>query len=240
LLEIPWALGPELTDREKAAVASSLQEFQVGESSEGRHLLRDAEAYGEQSGDDAYPRTMRLFIAEEQRHARDLGRFLRLNGIPLVKTTFADRVFRKLRNFFPGLELSISVLVTAEIIAKVYYAAVQQATGSRILRRLCEQILRDEEAHVAFQGEQIARLRARRGVAAMRLTMFLQRTLFLGAVLFVWSAHRPVMVRSKMGFRDWWDDCWREFAAALAVRTHLVEIRDREISPSPLPQTELL
>jgi hypothetical protein len=154
---------------------------------------------------------MRLFIAEEQRHASDLGRFLRLNGIPLVKTTFADRVFRKLRNLFPGLELSISVLVTAEIIAKVYYAAVQQATGSRILRRLCEQILRDEEAHVPFQGEQIARLRAGRRPLASAGTMLLQQFLFCGAVVVVWQRHRSVMQRAGSRFAEWWRSCWHQF-----------------------------
>src|SRR5690348_12246860 len=97
LLEIPWHEGAELTAEEIAAVSQSVKEFQAGESSEGRHLFRAAQEYANCTGDMPYLTALRLFIAEEQRHARDLGRFLKINGIPLVRTTFTDRVFRHLR-----------------------------------------------------------------------------------------------------------------------------------------------
>jgi hypothetical protein len=75
-LEIPWQLGPELTTHETAAIAQSLKEFQAGESSEGKYLFRCAQEYAQRTGDLEYVSAIRLFIAEEQRHARDLGRFL--------------------------------------------------------------------------------------------------------------------------------------------------------------------
>src|SRR3954462_13033557 len=151
LLPIPWETGPDLTDQETAAIAASLQEFQAGEYSEGRHLYRFAQDYAAQTGDYEYVRAIRLFIAEEQRHALCLGRFLAINGIPLSDTTFAARVFRRLRTVVSSLELSIAVLVTAELIAKVYYRVLREATQSVVLRRLCDQILSDEDAHVRFQ-----------------------------------------------------------------------------------------
>src|SRR5436190_14598606 len=98
LLDIPWQIGAELTLVEAAAIAQSLKEFQAGESSEGKHLFHYAQVYAQRTGDSEYIPAIRLFIAEEQRHARDLGRFLTLNGIPLVQTTFTDRVFRRLRH----------------------------------------------------------------------------------------------------------------------------------------------
>ena len=64
LLDIPWQLGPELT-AEKAAIGRSLQEFQAGESSEGRHLLHYAQQDAERTGDREYLAAIRLFIAEE-------------------------------------------------------------------------------------------------------------------------------------------------------------------------------
>src|SRR6185369_13226122 len=140
LLEIPWNIGRELTDEEQKAITSSVQDFQAGESSEGRHLFEYAKAYARQTGDHEYVDAIKLFIAEEQRHARDLARFLQINAIPLVKTTFTDRVFRSLRQVLGGLEISIGVLVTAEIIAKVYYAALKDATNSVVLQTLCKQI----------------------------------------------------------------------------------------------------
>src|SRR5688500_3468024 len=131
LLKIPWELGHELSYAEQRAIIRSVQDFQAGESSEGMHLFQYAKDYAERAGDHVYIEASRLFIAEEQRHARDLGRFMQINGLPLVKTTFTDGVFRRLRQVFGGLEISIGVLVTAEIIAKVYYAALQSATDRK-------------------------------------------------------------------------------------------------------------
>lgn len=216
LLEVPWHIGPELTDDERKAIARSLGEFQVGESSEGRHLFHYSKAYAARACDPDYVEAMRLFIAEEQRHARDLGRFLTLNGIPLVRTTFTDRVFRRLRNLFGGLEVSIAVLVTAEIVAEVYYAALREATASQILRRLCDQILSDEAKHVEFQAGQLRRLRAGRGRLAALVTTGLQRFLFLGTVPVVWAFHRRVLSRGGLPFPAYWRESWRHFETAFA------------------------
>ena len=216
LLDIPWHLGRELTPDEVAAISKSLQEFQVGESSEGRHLFRYAQAYAAASGDHEYVNAIRLFIAEEQRHARDLATFLQLNGIPLVRTTFADSVFRRLRKVFAGLEISIAVLITAEIIAQVYYDVLRAATGSKILRRLCDQILQDELRHVQFQSEQLQILRAKHGAFRGLVTKSLQRFLFFGTVLVVWVSHRQVIRRAGMGLLGWWRACWRTFNAAFS------------------------
>jgi hypothetical protein len=211
LLEIPWQLGAELTPEEKTAIAQSLKEFQAGEHSEGKHLFRHAQEYAERTGDHDYVLAIRLFIGEEQRHARDLGRFLTLNDIPLVPTTFTDRVFRRLRHLFGGLEISIAVLITAEIIAKVYYAVLREATQSAILQTLCDQILSDELRHVQFQAEQLARLRAGRSWLGKAATMGMQRFLYFGTTLVVWFFHRKAIRRGRLSFYRWWQCCWREF-----------------------------
>lgn len=212
--EIPWQKGPELTLEEKAAIAQSLQAFQVGESSEGKHLFRYAKKYAELTGDLEYVVAIRLFIAEEQRHAGDLKRFLTLNNIPIVSTTLTDRIFRRLRNLFGGLEVSIAVLITAEIIATVYYAVLREATQSSILKSLCDQILCDELRHVQFQAEQLARLRADRQWLGRISTRALQRLLFLGTILVVWLSHHEAMSRGGSSISDWWRLCWRRFNEA--------------------------
>lgn len=217
LLEIPWDLGPELTPEEIEAIAQSLKEFQAGESSEGKHLMRYARQYVERTGDEEYLPAIRLFIAEEQRHARDLARFLKLNHIPLVPTTFTDRVFRRLRHLFGGLEISIAVLITAEIIAKVYYAVLREATESKILRRLCDQILRDELRHVQFQAGQLAKLRAGRSYSGAAITMGLQRLLYTGTTLVVWYVHRQAIRRGGLTLANWWRACWHEFRQAFTL-----------------------
>jgi len=227
LLEVPWNVGAELSPQEVAAVRSSLQAFQAGESSEGHHLLRYAKAYAARTGDKAYVPAIQLFIAEEQRHARDLGRFLKLNGISLVRTTFTDVVFRKLRHLFAGLEVSITVLVTAEIIAKVYYAALRDATASLILRCLCDQILRDELMHVQFQVQHLAVLRSHRSRLGMVVTMALQRFLFLGATSVVGIFHRRTLSEGSYDFRKWWHCCWAEFNTGFASSSYPAEAQTR-------------
>lgn len=221
LLDIPWSVGADLSAEAAGAIASSLQEFQAGERSEGKHLYRAAQQYASATGDADYLAAMRLFIAEEQRHARDLGRFLTMNGIPLVETTFADRVFRHLRVLIPTLEMSIAVLVTAEIIAKVYYAALRDATASAVLRRLCDQILHDEWAHVDFQCAQLRRLRAGRSRIAAAVTQTLQQGLFTVTTLVVWWGHRRVIARGGMTCRVWLRACQQEFREAFSGEPRL-------------------
>lgn len=232
LLPIPWDVGPDLTDEEIAAISASLQEFQAGEYSEGRHLYTFAQAYAAKTGDYEYVRAIRLFIAEEQRHALSLGRFLAINGIPLVDTTFKDWVFRRLRNLISSLELSIAVLVTAELIAKVYYRLLREATQSVVLRRLCDQILSDEQAHVAFQCGHLRKLRGGRGPVALAATLAAQRVLFAGTALVVGWSHRRVIRRGRFTLFKWWGRCWKEFDEELQLSRAAV-VGDRAKAQRP-------
>ena len=215
LLEIPWVQGAGITAAERRAIASSIQEFQLGESSEGRHLLRSAETFAKRTRDPHYAEAMRLFIKEEQRHARDLGRFMDMAGIPRSQHTWPDRVFRCLRQVGGDLEISISVLITAEIIAKVYYAALRDATGCSVLRRLCDQILRDEDAHVRFQCDYLAVIRKDRKGWTLALPEALQRFLFFGTCLVVWKSHRRAIKQGEITFRRFWKMCWDEMNSAV-------------------------
>src|SRR5260370_15653053 len=109
LLRLPWLRGAELTETERAAVAASIQDFQLGESSEGRNLLRRAEQYAERADDPEYVEAMQLFVREEQRHARVLARFLHLAGIEPLKRSRLDTAFRLLRRLAgPGLSITLS------------------------------------------------------------------------------------------------------------------------------------
>ena len=222
--EIPWQLGHELSKEEEKAIVASVQDFQAGESSEGRHLLQYAKTYAEQTGDHEYVESIRLFIAEEQRHAIDLAHFLQVNGISLVKKTFTDGVFRRLRQLLSNLEMSISVLITAEIIAKVYYTALRDVTNSRILQTLCKQILQDEVRHVEFQAERLGVLRAERNWLLFAVTNGLQRFLFWGTCLVVWMFHRRVFLKSGYSFVKFWKHCWKEFDHALQISRDVIRI----------------
>ena len=217
LLPISWERGAELTDVEARAIAASVAEFQRGESGEGRRLTRYAEAYARVTGDHDYPAAIRLFIGEEQRHARDLAHFLALNHLPLASSTATDSTFRRLRHLLGTLEISIAVLITAEVIAQVYYEALRRATSSTVLQQLCVQILRDEASHVEFQAERLGILRAHRRLPWYWATMLCQRALFAATCCAIWPGHRGVFRTGGFTFGTYWSTAWQCFSDAFAV-----------------------
>jgi hypothetical protein len=205
-----------LDDDEWQAVIKSLQAFQLGESSEGLHLYRCAAQYADISGDAQYLEAIKLFIREEQRHAQYLARFMELAGIPLVRKIFIDGVFRMLRQLM-GLECSVGVLITAEIIAKVFYRVLHDATRSPFLKAICDQILRDEKMHVQFQAERLAILRKGRRIIPLLVTNFAQRFLFAGTVLVVWMKCRDTLRAGHYTFTSFFHDCWQELDLAMSL-----------------------
>lgn len=181
-----------LSPEERAAVTASIQKFQLGESGTGKHILRIAERYATGSGDREYPLALRRFFEEEHRHARDLGRVLDCLGIPRIHTHWTDGVFRRLRHC-AGLEAAISILLTPELIAKIYYAALHNGTAAPILRKLCRQILKDEAMHIRFQTERLAILRRGQARWRVHLSQFSQHVFFIGTCAAFWVTHRQAM-----------------------------------------------
>jgi hypothetical protein len=215
LLVIPWHLGARLTPAERDLIGPSLRVFQQGEAQEGGHLYRCARAHAQASGDFEYAEAFRLFMAEEKRHGRDLGRFLTLACIPpLTEISRPTRAFCWCGSR-GGLEPTLLVILCSEALALVYYGALRRATGSPVLRRLCAQILRDEKRHIQFQAERIAILRKRRIRPLLALSHLVDLVLFTAATLIVWQGHRSVL---KAGGRGWWAYCrqarhiFRQFA----------------------------
>src|SRR5262245_49859980 len=155
--DIPWHEATRLSDDQRRILIPSLQDFQLGESSDGRQGLARAAAYGQRIGDPHYAETMRLFFAEENRHAAYLARYLQIQDEPLIARSWTDFVFRRVRRLM-GLETLLTVLLTVELIAEVYYRAIRNATRCPALRAICDQILRDEKNHVQFHVERFALL----------------------------------------------------------------------------------
>ncbi|HVT81622.1 MAG TPA: diacylglycerol kinase [Phycisphaerae bacterium] len=211
--------GPEqgtITAEQLAAIRASIQEFQLGETGEGMHLMRQAKKFAAAHNDPLYPAALRLFVAEEIRHARELKAFMDSVGMPIIKNTWVDGVFRHVRHL-AGLELSIAVLVTAEIIATVYYAALSRATGSTRLRRLCEQILRDEADHVRFQCQRLAILRHPMSRLSRAWRTALYAPFFRLTLLIVWKRHGRALRAGGYSFPRFWQESTRAFAHAAAL-----------------------
>jgi hypothetical protein len=186
--QLDWNVADELSAEEKKCIYNSLQQFQKGENSEGKHLYSFAKTFP----DPEYFESIKLFIKEEQKHAQVLAKFMELHSIPKIKSHWIDSVFRGLRKFF-GLENTIIVLVTAEIIAKVYYRALFQASSSTLLKKICNQILQDEDQHLAFQATTLNHFYHSSPRWKQIITRSWHRILMTGTIFVVWLWHKKVL-----------------------------------------------
>jgi hypothetical protein len=231
LLPIPWdrfAYNPS----ELLSVAPSIREFQKGESSEGHCLMAAARSFAKELGDPQFITATQLFIAEEQRHARELGKFLKLASIPLATRNGTDTAFRFLRRL-GGLEIAVGVLVTAELIAQVYYPALKEASSNKILRSICTQIIQDEEQHIHFQTARLALLRQHRSKFYLKFAQWIHHVLFFATLLIVWRNHKTVFKLAKFTFRSYWQSCWHYFERAEKLMDPAAHFSHPETSKMP-------
>lgn len=133
----------------RAPLAASLARFQLGETGEGRivaDLRRRADAWGLPEG---YLESLRLFIAEEGRHAAILGTAVRSLGGETLSRTWSADVFGRVRRLAgPGLELL--VLLAAEVAALSFYGTLVERLPSGPLREALREIAGDEVVHLRF------------------------------------------------------------------------------------------
>jgi 4-hydroxy-3-methylbut-2-enyl diphosphate reductase len=211
--EIPWNESRRLSPSEHKAVLRSIQIFQLGESGGGTRLLRAAETDCRRTGDRLYLQALGLFIKEEQRHAALLERFLRREQTDVIEREWTNGVFRHLRNVI-GLELMLSILLAAELIARVYYAALSRATEDPVLPAICRQILRDERWHVQFQCDRLRQMRTGRRRAGQLVVGWAERIGFRAVCCAVWLDHAPVFRAAGIGFRAFWRKAGRQLEIA--------------------------
>jgi hypothetical protein len=189
---LPWHDPYLLTPVERDLVLASIRQFQLGEGSDGCGLVRRALASRLVAADPEFVPTLQLFIAEEQRHSWLLRQFLHRENTACLEGHWVDQVFRRVRKF-AGLELCLSVLVSAEIVAMPYYSALTRATESQLLRAICRQILRDEAGHLRYQADNLRRLRALRPWRFPWAEWWLWRAFFWTTLTVVWRHHGPVL-----------------------------------------------
>ncbi len=207
-LPIPWERGAEVTDSERAAIGASLAAWQLGETSDGSHLLAAARNYAARIGDPLYVEAVSLFIKEEQRHGSELGRFLDLAGVPRLSRNWGDSLFRTVRYLMPTMEVWTPPVVMVETLAMVYYNAVRQATGSVVLQTLCRQILRDEVKHLRFQCERLAILLRARPKMVREVSYLFMQVFFAAVAVLVWAGHQKVFRKAGHTFGSYWREAW--------------------------------
>jgi len=208
---IPSVLPDRLTAEEQRLIASSIATFQLGEQSEGATLLQAAERYARAHDLPSLARIFELFIREEQRHAALLRAFMEDHGIALKGRDWTDQVFRRVRRL-AGLELCVYVLISAELVGKVYYRALEVATGCQRLKVLCRILVCEELAHVGFESQLLLALRARRPAPLRALMRVAHRIFFVSTAAVVWLTHRPVLRCAGYDARSFLRSCLAQYA----------------------------
>jgi len=144
----------------------SLGKFLLGETGEGR-IAHEIDRSSLDGIDDDYRAALKLFIAEEGRHARVLGQALKALGGKAPRATWSETLFRRSRRAM-GVRTKLMVLLSAEIIALGFYGAIADQLPASSLREALEQILEDERDHQAFHcdffGTQLRGSRTREAI----------------------------------------------------------------------------
>ena len=214
---IPWDSPATLSAEERIRIATSIAEFQRGESSEARNYLRLSSLFSLERRDPAFHEASVLFVREENEHSALLLRFMNAADIPSRGAVFSDLVFRRVRAL-GDLAWESRVLLVAELVAQEYYPCLRVTTSHPVLRRICDKLIHDEFAHIRFQAERIARLEAELPPSRRLMRECLQAAILAGAGLAVYFGHRPVLAR--LGFLSFLRRLFRRFLrAARAVRT---------------------
>jgi len=185
-----WEQGASL----HPAIWSSVQRFQVGEDGDGANLVGKAD----QAGDADYTRAVRLFVAEEQNHARLLARLLTAGGRPTLTGHWTDTVFVRLRRLM-GLRLELLVLMIAEVVALRYYRALRDGTDDPLTSSVASRILADEQRHVPFHCDRLHTSLAELPRITRRPVLLLWQLLLFAVTLVVAADHGPALRQLHVG-----------------------------------------
>lgn len=190
---IDWSLQPTLSEQEKNRILPSLQAWQLGETSDGSHLLAAARKYSTQINDPDYPTAVSLFIREEQKHGNNLGRYIDSIGEKRVSKDWGDTMFRKIRYMNTSMELWTIAVITVESCAQIFYQSLKDATQCKLLKQICTDILIDEAAHIEFQMERLTIIYAQKDPISKFFTYTFYKYFYYTVIIVVWVAHSKAL-----------------------------------------------
>lgn len=206
LLKLDFANNAELTNEEINLIAPSIKAFQIGEGSEGKHLSKVVKKFADKNNYPEYEEIMKWFILEENRHSQTLKKYMDIYKMKAVNNMALDTIFRILRKLM-GLECEVIVLVTAEMIALSYYTALANATNSRLLNIICQQMLNDELRHVVLQSDTLYRISKNRNQVFNGLVRNMRKLLMRGTCFIVWNKYRDLFIKGDYSYKKFKNDC---------------------------------
>lgn len=200
---VNWSLEAKISDKEISTICRSLQAWQLGETSEGKHLLNAAAKYAAQIKDPAYIKATALFIKEEQKHGNNLGTYLDRIGQARIKNDWGDTLFRKIRYFNTSMEIWTLAVITVESTAQIFYQSLKDATHCTLLKQICTDILIDEAAHITFQTERFAVIFKNKTLFMRAVCPPLYYLFFFCTAMVVWMAHKVLFKAGANTFKKY-------------------------------------
>ena len=191
---IDFSLSPGISKEELGPILPSLQAWQLGETSDGLHLMKAATRYACRIGDLDYTEAVRLFIKEEQKHGNNLGRYLDAIGQSRIGFNWGDHLFRRIRYFNTSMEIWTLAVISVESTAQIFYRAIKDASSCSLLQQICNDILIDEADHIRFQSERIAIIFSSKKTFGRCMAPLIYSIFFILTSLVVWFAHRKAFV----------------------------------------------
>ena len=186
---IDWDISPSITQQEKDQILYSLKAWQLGETSDGAHLLSAVKLYAQKINDQDYIEAVKLFIKEEQKHGHNLGVYIDRIGEKRSRKDLGDTLFRKIRYFNKSMELWTITVIIVESAAQVFYQALSDATNCLLLKSICRDILIDEAHHIKFQNERLYQIFQRKRFYNKAFSIGWYGLLFFGTIHAVWIGH---------------------------------------------------
>jgi len=201
---INWQTPHNLLRVEREVILKPLQAWQLGETSDGRHLLEATAKYAARENDVEYFAAMQLFIKEEQKHGENLGKYLDRIGEKRIKQNWADSLFRRVRYFNTSMELWTLTVITVESAAQVFYQSLKDATHCPLLQQICTDILIDEARHIEFQQERLMIIFNRKNKLMQWLMHPLYTVFYFATMLVIWHTYRQLFCAGNNGLAKYW------------------------------------
>jgi hypothetical protein len=189
---VDWNLAPALSKDQKRCLLKSIQAWQLGETSDGKHLIAASAKYATETNDPQFLQAIQLFIKEEQKHGENLGKYLDKLQEPRIKAHWGDTLFRQVRYYHTNMELWTLAVITVECIAQVFYQSLKNATGCPLLKQICTDILIDEAYHINFQFERLSILTRNKKPFSKLCSYYLYAMFYFFTITLVYVAHRKV------------------------------------------------
>lgn len=204
----------------RTAIARSIAIFQLGESGGGTRLRRYTRSIASLENLQGYQRAVDLFVAEEQSHAALLARTVTHLRGTLLQKQWTNSIFRWMRDLV-NLEFNIQVLLTAELIAEVYFGLLALRCSDPVVQTVAKKLLRDEMGHLAFQRDFLFERLKTFTPAVQRLWRWQFQAIHLATACVVSWDHRECLRSlgvTPADFRTRAVRCWENFQSRLERR----------------------